>query len=113
MIIIFIYTMATLEEPLFIGKPYPTYCYVIGWLIFAIGVSQFLFWSLWEVLKSENKLQTLKALLKKNPLWGPNSSRLFKEWTDYKVEKQTTQEIQSKNHSQKKKNWSILTGKYD
>lgn len=105
--------MATLKEPTFIGKPYPTYCYVLGWVIFAIGVSQFLFWSLWDILKSENKSEAFKALFKKNPLWGPNSSRLFKEWTDYKVEKQATREIQAKNHSPKQKFWSILFGKYD
>lgn len=113
MIIIFIYTMATLQNPTFTSKPYPTWCHVIGWLIFAIGVLQFFFWSLWEILKSDNKLQAFKALFKQNPLWGPNSSRIFNEWKEFKVKKQASRALQTKNQSHSKTFWQNLTAKND
>lgn len=42
MLVIFLYSMAKLENPTFIGKQYPTSSIVAGWGIFTFGLAQIL-----------------------------------------------------------------------
>lgn len=113
LLIIFIYSMAQLENPTYIEKPYPTGAHIAGWLIFTIGASQFILWSAWLVMRDENKKKAFKSLFQQDSLWGPKSQRTFKEWKEFKAEKRERRKHLSKEHSSKKKYFWILLGKYD
>ncbi len=105
--------MVQLENPTYMGKDYPLEANVAGWIIFSIGASQFVLWSVWYIIRNENKKNAFKALFQQNPLWGPKSPRLFQEWKEFKAEKRAQRELQSKEHSLGKKLFWILLGKYD
>lgn len=113
LIIIFIYNMARLENPTFMGKDFPTSAHVAGWAIFVVGSIQFILWSAWAVIRDENKMATLKSLFKYNPVWGPNSSRTYQEWKDFRDQKLIDRRALSNQHSSKKKAFWVLTGKYN
>lgn len=113
MLIIFIYSMAQLQEPTYMNKAYPTEAYVAGWIIFAVGAAQFILWSTWDVIRDENKKNAFKALFQRNDVWGPKSPRIFKEWKEFKAEKRTSRKLQSREHSLKKKLLWVLLGKYN
>lgn len=115
LIIIFIYNMARLENPTYMNKDFPTTAHIAGWVIFAVGLFQFVLWSAWAIVRDENKLATLKNLFTYSPQWGPKSTKTFTEWNNYKDEKLTSRRtISNQNqHSSKKKALWVLTGKYD
>lgn len=113
LIIIFIYNMARLENPKYMDKEYPTSAHIAGWVIFAVGIAQFVLWSIWAILRDENKMETLKSLFMYNPIWGPKSTRIFQEWKDYRDQKLTNRRAVSNQHSSKKKALWILNGKYE
>lgn len=113
MLIIFIYSMAQLEEPTYMDKDYPSEYYVIGWVIFAVGAAQFILWSAWDVIRDENKKNAFKALFQQDSIWGPKVPRIFKEWKEFKTEKRANRVLQSREHSTSKKLLWILLGKYN
>lgn len=115
MLVIFIYSMATLKNPTFISKPYPTSSLIAGWCIFIVGIAQILIWGIWTMTREEfpeaggSKIQ---ALFKWNTEWGPKSPKLRKEWLAFKAEQLEKRKIQSEGHSKIKQMWNILVGKY-
>lgn len=105
--------MAQLEEPTYMNKNYPTQYYIIGWLLFAIGASQILLWSVWDMIRNENKKNTFKELFQQNLVWGPKSPTVFKEWKQFKEEKRANKKLQSEGHSTLQRLLWTLLGKYD
>lgn len=117
MISIFLYTVAQLENPTFIGKAYPTTALIIGWTLVAIGISQLLIWGFWTATRKGfgegETTSKVKLLFKQNPNWGPKSRKLRKEWISWKEEMLEKKRTKSVNHSKTKRFFWTLLGKYD
>lgn len=115
MLVIFLYSMAKLENPTFISKPYPTSSLVAGWAIFSFGIAQILIWAIWIASRTsftDGKKAATKSLFKPNPEWGPKSPKIRKEWISYKEEKLEKRRVQAVGHSKLKKIVWVLLGRY-
>lgn len=116
MIVIFVYSMAKLENPTYIEKPYPTSSLIAGWAIFSVGIAQILIWAIWIASREnfpENKSSSkVSSLFKLNPEWGPKSPKMHKEWMAYKVDRLETRILQSAGHSRFKHICNVLLDNY-
>lgn len=115
MLVIFLYSMAKLENPTFISKPYPTSSLIAGWAVFSFGIAQILIWAIWIASRTsvtDGKKAAVKALFKPDPEWGPKSPKVRKEWISYKAEKLEKRRVQSIGHSKLKEVAWMLLGKY-
>jgi len=89
MIVILIYSLATMEPEEYNDQPFPTGAYVAGWILFAIGVSQLPLWALIVMYRKRGGsfLETIKASFLRSDLWRPQNNALYKEWKDFKERK--------------------------
>ncbi|XP_037726426.1 sodium-dependent nutrient amino acid transporter 1 [Drosophila subpulchrella] len=89
MIIIFIYSMATIEPIKYSEIYFPEAANVAGWLLFAIGAAQFPLWGIWYISRhSEGTLwKSFKASLKPSDRWGPANPDIRREWVIFKNQK--------------------------
>lgn len=88
MLIIFIYSMATLEPITYSGLDYPDSALVAGWIILAIGFAHFPLWFIWVASKhrASNPCLTLRTILKPTDDWGPLDSELRTSWALFKYD---------------------------
>lgn len=89
MIIIFIYSMATIEPIKYSEIYFPEAANVAGWLLFAIGAAQFPLWGIWYISRhSEGTIwKSFKASLKPSDRWGPANPDTRREWVIFKNQK--------------------------
>ncbi|KAH8287728.1 hypothetical protein KR054_012006, partial [Drosophila jambulina] len=89
MIIIFIYSMATIEPIKYSEQYFPEAGNVAGWLLFGIGAAQFPLWGIWYISRHrEGSIwQSFKASLKPNERWGPANADVKREWQIFKNQK--------------------------
>ncbi|KAH8343027.1 hypothetical protein KR059_003938, partial [Drosophila kikkawai] len=89
MIIIFIYSMATIEPIKYSELYFPEAANVAGWLLFGIGAAQFPLWGIWYISRHRegSVWQSLKASLKPNERWGPANADVKREWQIFKNQK--------------------------
>ncbi|XP_033168882.1 sodium-dependent nutrient amino acid transporter 1 [Drosophila mauritiana] len=89
MIIIFIYSMATIEPIKYSELYFPEAANVAGWLLFAIGAAQFPLWGLWYASRHPQGTywKSLKASLKPSDRWGPANPETRREWVIFKNQK--------------------------
>ncbi|XP_016962013.1 sodium-dependent nutrient amino acid transporter 1 isoform X2 [Drosophila biarmipes] len=89
MIIIFIYSMATIEPIKYSELYFPEVANVAGWLLFAIGAAQFPLWGIWYISRhSEGTLwKSFKTSLKPSDRWGPANPDIRREWVVFKNQK--------------------------
>ncbi|XP_017064193.1 sodium-dependent nutrient amino acid transporter 1 [Drosophila eugracilis] len=89
MIIIFIYSMATIEPIKYSELYFPEAANVAGWLLFAIGAAQFPLWGLWYISRHQQGTlwQSFKASLKPSDRWGPANPDIRREWVIFKNQK--------------------------
>lgn len=119
MILIFVYSMITLENPTYASLQFPDEAILFGWLIFTVGASQVIIWFLWVV--SYNSESTNRGLLQKiqkgfapSDEWGPKNSKQREEWLRFKsdaIEKRNIT-IERENHSWMQQKLYLFTGKY-
>ncbi|XP_020807462.1 sodium-dependent nutrient amino acid transporter 1 [Drosophila serrata] len=89
MIIIFIYSMATIEPIKYSEIYFPEPANVAGWLLFGIGAAQFPLWGIWYISRHrEGSIwQSLKASMKPSDRWGPANADVKREWQIFKNQK--------------------------
>ncbi|KAH8292710.1 hypothetical protein KR018_004084, partial [Drosophila ironensis] len=109
MIVIFIYSMATIEPIQYSELYFPeaangecasvltfsvylmflTYLAVAGWLLFAIGAAQFPLWGIWYISRHREGsfCSSAMASLKPNDKWGPANPDIKREWQIFKAHK--------------------------
>lgn len=113
LIIIFIYFVASLENPTYMNIQYPYPVLLAGWAIFIVGMLQIILWAAFIVMNDPDKMESFKGLFRQNPEWGPKSPRVFKEWMEYKSDRLQQRREQSNNHTKLKKFFWIVLGKYN
>lgn len=113
LIVIFIYFVASLENPTYMNLQFPYPVLLAGWAIFVVGMLQIILWAAFIVMNDPDKLESFKGLFRQNPEWGPKSPRIFKEWMEYKSERLQQRREQSNNHPKLKKFFWIVLGKYN
>ncbi|CRK90243.1 CLUMA_CG003954, isoform A [Clunio marinus] len=116
MIVIFVYSMAKLENPLFAGKEYPESNIVAGWCIFVFGMAQLFIWAIWNASREgfgNAKTSKFVSLFKPDPEWGPKSSKTRKEWISFKEVKMENRRNLSTGHSKLKQIFLMLLGRYE
>lgn len=88
MLIIFIYSMATLEPIKYSGLKYPDVALIAGWIILAIGFAQFPLWFIWVAShhRASNPLLTLRLIMKPTDDWGPLDPETRTRWLLFKYE---------------------------
>ncbi|XP_043260670.1 sodium-dependent nutrient amino acid transporter 1-like isoform X1 [Colletes gigas] len=89
LIIIFIYTVATLSPVTYGGKDYPASAHVAGVIILCIGVFQIPFWMVAEMVKNRRLpfLQNIKASFQPTSEWGPRKTKYKDAWLLFKEQK--------------------------
>ncbi|XP_034664650.1 sodium-dependent nutrient amino acid transporter 1 [Drosophila subobscura] len=89
MIVIFIYSMVTIEPITYSEQYFPESANVAGWLLFGIGAAQFPLWWMWYISHHrEGSLgQSLVASLRPSDKWGPANPETRREWVIFKNEK--------------------------
>nr|AAM51989.1 RE10560p [Drosophila melanogaster] len=89
MIIIFIYSMVTIEPIKYSELYFPEAANIAGWLLFAIGAAQFPLWGLWYISRHPQGTywKSLKASLKPSDRWGPANPEIRREWVIFKNQK--------------------------
>ncbi|XP_020712549.1 sodium-dependent nutrient amino acid transporter 1 isoform X2 [Ceratitis capitata] len=87
MIIIFVYSLSTIKPLTYSGKLYPNSANVSGWILFAIGMSQFPLWAMWYIWLhwNEGLWKSIKSSVKASPKWGPSNALDRKEWIAFKA----------------------------
>ncbi|XP_055912057.1 sodium-dependent nutrient amino acid transporter 1-like [Eupeodes corollae] len=88
MIIIFIYSMATLQPLKYSGLEYPESATIAGWTILAIGFAQFPLWFIWVASqhRASNPWLTLRTIMKPTDDWGPLDPEVRTSWILFKYE---------------------------
>ncbi|EDW81840.1 uncharacterized protein Dwil_GK25473 [Drosophila willistoni] len=89
MIIIFIYSMATIEPLKYSDLYFPLAGDIAGWIVFAIGTAQFPLWGIWYIShhRNGNLWQSFVSCLKPNENWGPANPETKQAWLLFKSEK--------------------------
>ncbi|XP_017051843.1 sodium-dependent nutrient amino acid transporter 1 [Drosophila ficusphila] len=89
MIIIFIYSMATIEPIKYSELYFPEAANVCGWLLFAIGAAQFPLWGIWYISRHPQGTlwNSFKASMKPSDRWGPANPDTRREWVIFKNQK--------------------------
>ncbi|KAH8236195.1 hypothetical protein KR026_006411, partial [Drosophila bipectinata] len=89
MIVIFIYSMVTIEPIQYSELYFPEAGNVAGWLLFGIGAAQFPLWGLWYVSRHREGsfCSSIMASLKPNEKWGPANAEVKREWQIFKSQK--------------------------
>ncbi|XP_016983406.1 sodium-dependent nutrient amino acid transporter 1 [Drosophila rhopaloa] len=110
MIIIFIYSMATIEPIKYSELYFPEAANVAGWLLFAIGAAQFPLWGIWYISRHPqgNLWNSFKASMKPSDRWGPANPDIRREWVIFKNQK-AAQRAQVKETSKIGFFWRKLT----
>jgi solute carrier family 6 amino acid transporter-like protein 5/7/9/14 len=124
MVVIFFYSMATLQSPTYGIYEFPQEYIAAGWLIFAVGASQVIIWAVWEISQKYNKISedyitpSLSLAVQKgftpSSEWGPKNNKQREEWIRYKTEAKEKRDlmIQIENHSKIQQIFYTFTGKY-
>ncbi|EDW26724.1 GL14641 [Drosophila persimilis] len=89
MIVIFIYSMVTIEPITYSEQFFPEAGNVAGWLLFGIGAAQFPLWWMWYISQHrEGSLgQSFVASLRPSDKWGPANPETKRQWVIFKNEK--------------------------
>ncbi|KAG7209785.1 hypothetical protein KM043_011403 [Ampulex compressa] len=89
LIIIFIYTVATVSPLTYAGKHFPTSAHVAGTILLCFGACQIPFWMLIEMLKNQNLPipQMIKQTFRPAANWGPADVEYKSDWLLFKEEK--------------------------
>ncbi|XP_001355135.1 sodium-dependent nutrient amino acid transporter 1 [Drosophila pseudoobscura] len=89
MIVIFIYSMVTIEPITYSEQFFPEAGNVAGWLLFGIGAAQFPLWWMWYISHHrEGSLgQSFVASLRPSDKWGPANPETKRQWVIFKNEK--------------------------
>ncbi|XP_055532517.1 sodium-dependent nutrient amino acid transporter 1 isoform X2 [Wyeomyia smithii] len=85
MIVILIYSLATLEPLTYQGYTYPSIAYALGWCISAFGLLQLPIWGFYAVLKQDGETFSQKIMNTFRPLqnWGPIEPALNQEYKKF------------------------------
>ncbi|KAH8329928.1 hypothetical protein KR067_008117, partial [Drosophila pandora] len=96
MIIIFIYSMVTIEPIKYSELYFPEAGNVAGWLLFGIGAAQFPLWGLWYVSRHREGsfCSSIMASLKPSEKWGPANAEVKREWQLFKSQKAAQRAVQ-------------------
>ncbi|XP_041452157.1 sodium-dependent nutrient amino acid transporter 1 [Drosophila obscura] len=89
MIVIFIYSMVTIEPITYSELVFPESANVAGWLLFGIGAAQFPLWWMWYISRHrEGSMgQSFVASLRPSDKWGPANPETKRAWVIFKNEK--------------------------
>ncbi|XP_055844970.1 sodium-dependent nutrient amino acid transporter 1-like [Episyrphus balteatus] len=89
MLIIFIYSMITMESAKYSGMEYPELANIAGWLILSIGFAQFPLWFIWEASNNSgrNLYWKIKTVLRPSESWGPVDPEIRARWELFKLDK--------------------------
>jgi solute carrier family 6 amino acid transporter-like protein 5/7/9/14 len=125
MILIFLYSMANLENPTYGALEFPFYFIVIGWVIFIFGIIQLFIWMALVLLQRYNQVKksstfrskmslVIKNAFESNCEWGPKDPKIKVEWLNFKSEAKEKQSllIRIENHSRVQQILYSLTGRY-
>lgn len=116
MIVVFIYSTATLGPLTYAGLNYPDEYMLAGWCIFFVGLIQFPLWAIWACSHNCNRSvwNAISDTFKPSKRWGPNLEHNRIEWLIFKEEAKERQQlaIQTANHGVLKRKLYLLFGKY-
>ncbi|XP_059223695.1 sodium-dependent nutrient amino acid transporter 1 isoform X2 [Stomoxys calcitrans] len=86
MIVIFVYSMVTIEPLTYKKIEYPEAANIAGWVIFAIGIAQFPLWGWWYIKThyKDSFMNTLRTSLRSSEEWGPKNPETRAKWIAYK-----------------------------
>ncbi|XP_054729587.1 sodium-dependent nutrient amino acid transporter 1-like [Anastrepha obliqua] len=86
MIIIFVYSMSSIESLTYSGKLYPDAANVAGWILFTIGIAQFPLWAIWHIGSHRNGgvWKSIRSSVRVNSKWGPLKESNRRDWTTFK-----------------------------
>ncbi|KAL7743728.1 hypothetical protein ACLKA6_016789 [Drosophila palustris] len=88
MIVIFIYSMITIQPIKYSESYFPLSGDIAGWLLFAVGAAQFPLWGWWYISthKRGSFAKSLMASLRPNDKWGPSNPQIRRDWLIFKSE---------------------------
>ncbi|KAH8396322.1 hypothetical protein KR222_008501, partial [Zaprionus bogoriensis] len=86
MIVIFIYSMVTIQPIKYSELYFPVAGDVAGWLIFAIGSAQFPLWGWWYIHTHRHGSfsESFKISMRPSDKWGPANPMIRRDWVIFK-----------------------------
>lgn len=89
MLVILIYSIATVTPLKYGDYTYPTAALACGWLLLLLGIIQIPLWAIIAICKNRREpvWQMMKSLLKPSSSWGPLNPSTKKEWEQMKRKK--------------------------
>ncbi|GFG40221.1 hypothetical protein Cfor_09809, partial [Coptotermes formosanus] len=95
MLVILVYSVATMEPEKYNDQPFPTAAYAAGWIIFTIGVAQLPLWAVFVMYKKRGGsfLETIMSAFQTSELWRPQNNAAYKKWKDFKEKKRRELEL--------------------
>ena len=84
MIVILIYSLASLQPLKYHGEYYPNAAYAIGWCISAIGIAQLPIWAIYTIINQKGDTLKDKIVESFRPLknWGPKNPVLLHKYQE-------------------------------
>ncbi|XP_018788839.1 PREDICTED: sodium-dependent nutrient amino acid transporter 1 [Bactrocera latifrons] len=86
MIIIFVYSLSSIEPLTYSAKLYPDAANVSGWILFTIGMAQFPLWAIWSISTHRNEgiWNSIRSSIRSSPKWGPSKEKNRRDWIAFK-----------------------------
>ncbi|XP_003427814.1 sodium-dependent nutrient amino acid transporter 1 [Nasonia vitripennis] len=88
--VIFIYSMVSIKLLTYNDVTYPSYLYVIGWILFSIAFVQIPLWWLVAIVKKRNHSfpEIFRRALDPSKKWGPKNHETRKQWKLFRKSKE-------------------------
>ncbi|ALC48305.1 NAAT1 [Drosophila busckii] len=100
MIVIFIYSMVTIQPIRYSDIYFPLAGDVAGWLLFAVGAAQFPLWGWWYMSthRSGSFAKSFMSAMRPSDKWGPANPLTKRDWLLFKDELLAKRATQAKSH---------------
>lgn len=105
---ILIYFLLQLTPLTYNDEYYPTSAYVAGWTVLVLGIIHFPICIVASAV--QNKDNSIFAMFRPSPDWGPKDPKKYKEWQDFKEQKRLARSTPSL-YAKRSKIVAILLGK--
>ncbi|XP_034489677.1 sodium-dependent nutrient amino acid transporter 1 [Drosophila innubila] len=88
MIVIFIYSMVTIQPIKYSETYFPLSGDIAGWVLFAVGAAQFPLWGWWYISthKRGSFSKSFMASMRPSDKWGPANPQIRRDWLIFKSE---------------------------
>ncbi|XP_031829549.2 sodium-dependent nutrient amino acid transporter 1 [Nomia melanderi] len=97
LIVIFLYTVATLSPVTYGGKEFPTSAHIAGGVLLCFSVSQIPLWMIAQLMKNRRLpfLKNLNASFMPSLKWGPRGTKCKKSWLLFKEERKRERSLRT------------------